>query len=385
MLTKLHVRHYRCLENINIPLGKLTAFVGPNGAGKTSLLRSMDLVVGDTWPSLRSFRIPQDFSSFDPSRDIEITIHFDPPYLHKDTLSQEHTITAITLKCKPYKRSGRWGEAGDLHVDIEPLDGKGSIPTIAISKPQQGQKPQFGQLKVGTDLREHARILFIDHRRNLAQHLPGTRGSILGRLLQSARKQFTNQIDFKRSYEQAMDVLRNERVKKIEETISETAKQMLGFLGRNQTTSVDIKFGFADPINPFNSLRLQFHDSGLSIPGEELGLGIQSAMVVGIFEAFRQLGGNFGTIAIEEPEMYLHPQAQRYFYRLLCEMSENNQCQIIYSTHSPIFADVNRFETLRLVRRESGKHSQVTFIADKEQDPKAGARWIQAWRKIRYG
>src|SRR5690606_35321848 len=84
---------------------------------------------------------------------------------------------------------------------------------------------------------------------------------------------------------------------------------------------------------------------------EELGLGIQSAIVVGIFEAFRQMGTQCGTLALEEPEMYLHPQAQRYFYRLLCEMADENQCQVIYSTHSPIFADVSRFEGLRLVRR----------------------------------
>ena len=90
-------------------------------------------------------------------------------------------------------------------------------------------------------------------------------------------------------------------------------------------------------------------------------------MVVGIFEAFRQLGGNFGTVVIEEPEMYLHPQAQRYFYRLLCEMSEKDQCQVVYSTHSPIFADVNRFEALRLVRRESGEHSRVTFVSDENR------------------
>ncbi|MGQ9780153.1 MAG: ATP-dependent nuclease [Bacillota bacterium] len=99
-----------------------------------------------------------------------------------------------------------------------------------------------------------------------------------------------------------------------------------------------------------------------AVPGEELGLGIQSAMVVGIFEAFRQLGGNFGTIIIEEPEMYLHPQAQRFFYRLLCEMTEKGQCQVIYSTHSPIFADVNRFESLRVVRREPGKLTTVAYV-----------------------
>jgi putative ATP-dependent endonuclease of OLD family len=372
-LTRLRVRNYRSLADVDVPLDCLTAFVGPNGSGKTSLLRAIDLVLGEAWPSLLSFRIPQDFTNFDASRDIEICLHFDPPYIHRDTHSTEHKVTALQLTCKPYKRSGKWGQAGDLHADLEPLNEKGEVPNVAVGQPQRGQKTQCGPLRVGTDLRDHARILFVDHRRSLAQHLPTVRGSILGRILQRARKEFTAKDDFKTKYEAAMDTMRTEQVKEIEKTIADTAKRMLGFLGRRTTQAVDIVFGFADPANPFNSLRLEYRDSGLAVPGEELGLGIQSAMVVGIFEAFRQMGGDFGTIVIEEPEMYLHPQAQRYFYRLLCEMAEKGHCQVIYSTHSPIFADVNRFEALRVVRRTDGQ-TNVAYVQDQHRDALKKAR-----------
>jgi len=373
MLTRLKVRNFRCLEYVEIPLGQLTAFVGPNGSGKTTILRAIDLVLGDVWPSLRSFRIPQDFSGFDTSKDIEIVVEFDPPYVHSDTLSSEHKVKALRLTCKPYKKSGKWREAGDLHVDIEPLNEKEEVPNVAVSQPRKGTKTQFNPLRVGTELRDHARILFVDHRRSLAQHWPSVRGSILGRLFQKVRKEFNAKDEFKEKYEEAMDTLRTERIREIERTVGETAKRMLSFLGRRATSSIEIAFGFADPANPFNSLRLEYRESGLTVPGDELGLGIQSALVVGIFEAFRQLGGAFGTIVIEEPEMYLHPQAQRYFCHLLCEIAEKGQCQVIYSTHSPIFADVNHFETLRVVRRSEGK-TNVNFVSESEEKPLQEAR-----------
>lgn len=368
MLTRLQVKNFRSLESIDIPFGQLVALVGPNGAGKTCVLRAIELVAGSSWPTLHSFRIPQDFTDFDSSRDLEIRLAFDPGYVHSDTLSKEHVVSEFQLTCKPYRRIAKHGDVGDLHVDFEPLDAKGGVPVVAQSRPVKGGgKPVFGPLKIGTDMRDAARVLFIDHRRSLAQHHPWQRGSILGRLLQPARKEFSDQENFKKVYEQAMDVLRTKRVKSIEETVAQTTKRMLGFLGGDRSKAVDIGFGFSDPANPFSSLRLQYSESGITVPGEELGLGIQSAMVVGVFEAFRQLGGSFGTLVIEEPEMYLHPQAQRYFYRLLLELAASKQCQVIYSTHSPIFAEVDRFEALRDDRHvaDSTSNSDATTATER--------------------
>lgn len=374
MLTRLQIRNFRSIEDIDVPLESLTAFVGPNGAGKTSILRAINIVLGEIWPTIRSFRIPQDFTNFEASKDLEIIVWFEQPYVHIDALRSEHEIFAISVSCKPYRRATGRSAAGDLHVVTEPLNLQGEVPNVAVTPPQKGAKPQFRPLSVGTDLRESKRILFIDHRRSVAQHIPGVRGSILGRLLERARKEFSSEPEFKDAYEQAMEVLRTAEVREIEETIAKTAKQMLGFLGRDISKSIDIRFGFADPANPFNSLRIQYEESGLLIPGEELGLGIQSAIVVGVFEAYRQLGGKFGTVVIEEPEMYLHPQAQRYFYRLISEIVDNGQCQVIYSTHSPIFADVNRFESLRLVRKEIGQSTTIGFVEKKCYKELEGAR-----------
>jgi hypothetical protein len=248
-------------------------------------------------------------------------------------------------------------------------DGK---PPQNVALSRVNKQPVFGPLiKVSSEMRETASVMFIDHRRSLRDHHPWARGSILARLLGPARKELaavkfdderSHADEFSDRYQAAMEALRTPRVREIEKTISHTARRTLGFLGSQALAELDVRFGFADPSNPYGTLRLNYREGGLELPADELGSGVQSAIVVGIFEAFRQLGAQVGTVLIEEPEMYLHPQAQRYLYRMLTELVDKGQAQVVYSTHSPVFADLERFESLRLVRRDPGQSTSVAAI-----------------------
>ncbi len=75
-------------------------------------------------------------------------------------------------------------------------------------------------------------------------------------------------------------------------------------------------------------------------------------------------------IAIEEPELFQHPGRQRNISKLLyrlsneCIMGVSNSNQIIFSTHSPILIDIDRFEQIRLVRKEvKGAKCGETVVA----------------------
>ena len=55
-------------------------------------------------------------------------------------------------------------------------------------------------------------------------------------------------------------------------------------------------------------------------------------------------------LLVEEPELYLRPQAQRYLYRLLRTFASGGN-QVAYSTHSPAFLNVARLDELVFVER----------------------------------
>jgi predicted ATP-dependent endonuclease of OLD family len=76
-------------------------------------------------------------------------------------------------------------------------------------------------------------------------------------------------------------------------------------------------------------------------------------------------------LAIEEPELYLHPSRCRYMCDLLYQLAEkpgkglSAKNQIMYTTQSPFLLNLDQFETIRLIRKKTSQecavpHSRVT-------------------------
>lgn len=76
-------------------------------------------------------------------------------------------------------------------------------------------------------------------------------------------------------------------------------------------------------------------------------------------------------LLIEEPELFLRPQAQRYLYRLLHRFADGGN-QVVYSTHAPAFLNVAELEELAVVTRDgehgTGVHQGAALEADDVPD-----------------
>jgi predicted ATP-dependent endonuclease of OLD family len=63
-------------------------------------------------------------------------------------------------------------------------------------------------------------------------------------------------------------------------------------------------------------------------------------------------------LAIEEPELYQHPNRQRHWSKVLLQLADGmitgvaESTQVLYSTHSPLFIDVERFDQIRVLRKK---------------------------------
>jgi hypothetical protein len=93
-------------------------------------------------------------------------------------------------------------------------------------------------------------------------------------------------------------------------------------------------------------------DAVARIEGEADSAGGAAAahgLVAGL-ESWREAGITGVVVLMEEPELFLPPQAQRYLYRLLRLVASDGN-QVLYSTHSSAFLNVVRLDELVFTER----------------------------------
>ena len=74
-------------------------------------------------------------------------------------------------------------------------------------------------------------------------------------------------------------------------------------------------------------------------------------------------------LAIEEPELYLHPLRCRYLSKLLSDIVVEKESiarnQIIYTTHSPFFIDLYKFNQIKLIKKQiSNSECAISIITN---------------------
>ena len=433
IITNLTVRNLRCLRSVDVHLDPLTALLGRNGAGKSCLLHAIDLFY-DTATSVseedffdRDTNLPIEISVTYGHLNADELAGF-ATYVSNSTLIVTKRISysggAITQK---YFASGlqlprfgeiralpgardrisTWnalvdsGEIAGLERARSGTDVEASMVAYETAHPEQllpveREEQFFGPSNIGGGkLDSYTKFLLIPAVKDVADELTQKRGASLYQLLD---------LIVLRKIEAREDIAvsRAEIQQLVKDLYKRENLPELGQLGTEISTllgkfapGAQLVLDWAEPVPPdlpLPSPKPRLVEDDFEGDIDKKGHGLQRALLITLLQYLAQLRATVNEqvtvpapdqdqlqaakpspsliLAIEEPELYLHPLRARYLAGLFAALSRPSADgvgyanQIVFSSHSPLFVDLPAFEAIRIVRKRRlpESHAAETYV-----------------------
>lgn len=335
MITELTIENFRSIENLTINLGAINFFIGPNNSGKSNIMRALSLCLGDTYPSARSFN-EKDFYNYDTTKTIVIKAKFDQPLIcNSDVYGFKLSFNGVTNEC-----------------DYFTTDNSGNVLFYSGG---------WREIRVSNEMKSEVALMYLGLDRQASQQLRPTQWTLYGKLLRHIEGQIdaSKKAAFKTGVEASYATNILPDIRQMETILQSHVKEQTGL-------DLSLRLSVLDPMETIKNLRPYMKEPVLTVEfdAEDMGAGTQSALAVAIAQAYNEIVRQPLVLAIEEPELYLHPHGCRHFYKKLKELSDAS-VQVICTTHERCFVNIADFQSIHLVRKENGKtavHSGINKI-----------------------
>lgn len=359
-IKEVMIKNYRSLQDILIQdVGSLSTFIGSNSSGKSNLFEAIWLFFSELDPALeRSIGAADEYLWFDrdSNRDISFRIGFEvekqelesiiPEEIASDLRSDSATfvITIVRVLKGPHS-SAKW-QTLEISLDGNKLikDGKfiykrsGKVKKEETVPPaaQKATPPAdyLGVILQGISKYFKGKFKLIPAARNvtgqggLAGRTSLMSPTLLGELIKLGQAVGT----------------RPDEIRWI--TIQESVK----------ITSRDI----ADLRIMSNQVTIREEGSDMHFPVSLIGGGYQEMLGL-IYEIGKD---DTPCVAVEEPELHLHPEIARKIFDFL--KTESKKRQLFISTHSPVFIDQEDLGNTWVIRKER-KSTTASRIKEPEE------------------
>lgn len=307
-ITRVIIRNWRSVKDADFEPADMTILVGANNAGKTNILSAINFLMGDRWPMPANL-LDSDFYLSDRRREIFIQLDFDDaPYsrLDFDTSRSSYTMQA-------YDRRG-----------------------IVVRGFNNEQRATLA-------------FAYVDASRNFDRQFGVSRWTLFGQavrflhddLLQSGNDRLPQ---LRKLLDQAHGLLKTGLYTRFETALREAFAEQL------RTSRYDVQFQFRtiDETNLYRSLYPTLIERGAAKSPSEAGSGVRNLLVLALFHAFARAFKGGAILGIEEPELFLHPHAQRSLMGQFESLVADGN-QLFVSSHSATFLDITRPERIVVV------------------------------------
>lgn len=411
-IEKIRIHNYRSIRDLEISCTSLVIMLGPNNHGKSNILSALDFAL-----STSSKPLKEDFFLFREDNElwVELTFHklteqecktFEKYLTHEKTICIRKTARLreddkIDVSYNGYvKEPTEWwlkNENIDILLkrdEIEKTPLKDYIPkTGRLTKKliSEAQKkfieenyyklkfegrlettPLLGRQNVAGGILPD--FYLIPAVRDLSEETKIKGTTVFGRLLNRAVQEMADRDpQFIEIKEKLQEIIDNLNVRKDSEErpqqLIELEKNLEEELS-NWGVSVSIEIEAPD-ITKIFELGTKLHlDDGIKTLAQYKGHGLQRAVIFALVKSWASVLRKFNSqkdqprprassesviFAMEEPELFLHPHAQRRLAKALQEISETDQHQVFITTHSTHFINLDQYKNIYIVKKESPK------------------------------
>nr|MBI4156306.1 AAA family ATPase [Candidatus Woesearchaeota archaeon] len=346
-ITKVLIKNYRSIKKLEINFKNLFGLIGANSAGKSNILRAINFVLGERYPMPYSLS-SKDFFNEDISNNITIEIHFDEKFASYNT------------ECKG--------------IIFQTTYDAGTNSFGAELKAIECSTNQSQRYRLRGDTKEQFPIVFIPATRNFEYHLQSSaEWSFLGKIIKQFNEIFPAEkiSGLNSKFDEVKSQLETEKFKEFEKTFKDAFNEHV----LPTQNEIDIGFKAFDPKSYYKTIEIIPKEYGDIRNIDQMGEGMKNLIFIALFRAYAKSFPKSTIFLIEEPELYLHPQGRADLFNIFKTLSEGGS-QIIYSTHSQEFIDIERFSSIGLVNKIKDGDEYCTRLIQIEE-----SAFLEKWKQ----
>ncbi len=363
-IEKIKIENFKSIQELELNLYDLTAILWPNSVWKSNILKAIDLVLWEWWTT--KWTVKKELF-YDSSKILKIEIYFEEKIKWWNYYGNEKLIkcASLIMECNwtSFKCENRLWE--NSYNDW-------------ISGNQHKREWYY----LDEDFKRLCSFIYIPSQRDLNSQMRVSSWTMLWKLMQRI---FEDYSDNYWTDPETWEVNRKEGEQKLKQAFQEKMEPAKDFLEADFCSNLNFKkfkdiftknccnnsLGLANKFSPeldiydvnwfYKTLQINISEEWnkeKSFNANDVWSGMQNLLLLSIFQTYAELMSWKVIFWIEEPELFLYPNAQRALYNSFIELSK--ETQILYTTHNPVFLDASKPDNIIMLQKDKDWTNEIS-------------------------